>query len=172
VEGGKVGGQPTAMATVIWLYYTRWRREPIDDLAMRIAQTPLPVSENGEAVRLLESELQARLVASRFTETAAVEPWPVISPELALIDPELRALALARLPRRDPDGFVPAARPVSTVVTAVLSDDPVSSGRTQGRELAIGVLAYTLQRTASFAVEGAALVGGVAGLALLLDWVR
>ena len=32
----------------------------------------------------------------------------VISPELVLVCPELRALALALLPERDPEGFLPA----------------------------------------------------------------
>ena len=47
------------------------------------------------------------------------EPEP-ISPELVLVCAELRRRALAALPDRDPDGFVPRPAPLRTVPDSVL----------------------------------------------------
>jgi hypothetical protein len=121
------------------------------------------------------------------------ESRPLLSPELALVDPELRALALEQLPRRDVDAFL-VARPASPRATisrsAPFSPPPppaampvafdssetsaaaIPSTILRRRELAVAVIAYTVQQTFRFAVEATAVVGGFAVLMMLVELVR
>lgn len=91
-----------------------------------------------------------------------------ISPELALVCPELRAEALARLPDRDPDGFVPApvpAEPEPAPVTALPSRPAV------GR-LALAAGAYAAVEAARTAAFGAGFTAGLVGLMTAAELLR
>jgi hypothetical protein len=123
---------------------------------MAVALAPLGSRADREPV--FGDGLRLRLLSAPAARAEArAEP---LSPELALVDPELRARALETLPARDPEALVPArAAPGPATAT--------SRGAT-----AVGALAYAVQRSVSFAVESAVLVGGVAGLALFVNWLH
>src|SRR5713101_2866400 len=59
----------------------------------------------------------------------AVQPEQVLSPELALVDPELRAFALEQLPARNPDAFL-LERPLSTTTGNLPSLEPAGPAGT------------------------------------------
>jgi hypothetical protein len=127
-----------------------------DNMHQEMAATLAPHADQAEAEPVFGDGLRLRLL--RATPAEGEGPAE-LSPELALVDPELRTRALAELPLRDPDSFVPVRRP----------DVRPPTSRTG---TAIGALAYAAQRSVSFAVEGTVFVGGVAGVALLVNWLR
>jgi hypothetical protein len=90
-----------------------------------------------------------------------------LSPELALVCPELRAAAIAVLPDRDPDAWLdrPPARETSPVydLMAAICVDELSIPE-NAAPLPVALLAYTLTSTTRFALEAAAFVGIVIGL--------
>jgi hypothetical protein len=94
-----------------------------------------------------------------------------ITPELALVCPELRQRAIDALVERDPDGFLPPRRPPKPAAAAV---DRATAGTeaVSRRELAVGAAAYLAIETAHAAVSGVLAVGGVAGLATLATIVH
>ena len=78
-------------------------------------------------------------LASDTTGYSPLAVTPLISPELALVDPELRASAIAALPERQPDGFLPAAyaAPVSSdLVAAGEPETPAAAARSHLLEAA------------------------------------
>lgn len=84
-----------------------------------------------------------------------------VSPELALVCPELRAAAIAALPERDPDGFLPRtsrSAPEYRLLRAVAAPEPRRHVR-----LPVAVLAYATRRAAFVVVETAVVLGFVAG---------
>ena len=101
-----------------------------------------------------------------------------ISPELVLVCPELRSRALAQLPDRHPDGWIPPrfstipAAPVPTTAPAP-PDELVEAEATpiplRGRALVVAAAAYAAQSATSAAVMGAKIVAGTAALAGLAD---
>jgi hypothetical protein len=124
-------------------------------MAVARASPPRP-SADEEAV--FGDGLRLRLVSA--PAAGGEEPAEPLSPELVLVDPELRARALEALPVRDPDALVPAR---------AVSDPATTASRTT---TVVGALAYAAQRSVSFAVEGAIVVGCVAGIALFVNWLR
>jgi hypothetical protein len=125
--------------------------------------------------------LRLRLVAGAdgpVPVASRVRPALLLSPELALVDPELRALALEGLPARNPDAFLervpstmsrtstgPLAAPVQPAPT-------VHSTRARRRELTVAVIAYTLQQAIRFAVEATAAVGCLIALVMVIQLIR
>jgi hypothetical protein len=103
-----------------------------------------------------------------------------------LVCPELRALALARLPDRDPDGFLPpryrpkpvAAPPaVSSSETMEASPGSAAGGpkadrRSRLRELAVDALVHAAGQVVVTAAIGTAIVAGLTGLVLLVAALR
>lgn len=101
-----------------------------------------------------------------------------ISPELVLVCPELRSRALAQLPDRDPDGWIPprfsttpavpvratAPMPLDELVEVEATPIPL-----RGRSLMVAAAAYAAQSATSAAVTGAKIVAGTAALAGLAD---
>jgi hypothetical protein len=153
---------------------------------MSVASLDSPVGVEVEPSASFGTGLRARVRANGddgpALATAAVSRL-LFSPELALVDPDLRALALAELPTRDPDAFLPP-RPVSSrqaiapprpVPPAALFDvsegnpDAPRAARMPRRELALGVIAYTLRQTIGFAVEATTVVGGLVLLVMLIQ---
>lgn len=91
----------------------------------------------------------------------------VISPELVLVCPELRAAALAALPARDPDGWLerpvtPAEWPEYRLMRSLAVEGDAEPGWSP--PLPVAVVAYTLQRATKVTVEMAAFLGGIAAL--------
>jgi hypothetical protein len=96
-----------------------------------------------------------------------------ISPELALVSPELRTLAIATLPDRDPDGFLPRRRPLYLVEVLDIDDaavQPPPEGRRHG--VVIAAAAYLAVEAAQIAVVGAAVMGSLAGVITLATWLH
>lgn len=102
-----------------------------------------------------------------------VEPQPVlaetVSPELALVCPELRERALLLLPDLDPDGPVPVRRhlvPLGDVsdLDDVSEQPPHACSR---RDLAVAATAYLAVEAAQVAAVGAAVMGSLAGVITL-----
>jgi len=100
-----------------------------------------------------------------------------ISPELVLVCPELRSRALAQLPDRDPDGWIPprfstpATRvpPTAPVPAVELVEVEATPVPLHGRALVVAAAAYAAQSATSAAVMGAKIVAGTAALAGLAD---
>jgi hypothetical protein len=127
-------------------------------------------------------ELRGRLrvlsdCVDRPREPEVPEPL-VISPELALVCPELRALALQLLPERDPDAFLPKlsqTRPAPTVAqlpppTESIAEQVETSERGPG--VAIAVAAYAAKQAASVAVHAATLLAVIASVLLLMRFAH
>ncbi|MGH3084873.1 MAG: hypothetical protein ACRDNP_12635 [Gaiellaceae bacterium] len=94
-----------------------------------------------------------------------------ISPELALVCPELRLLAIAALPERDPDGWVaPRCKPepeVKAGLHVVRVDTDIVTPRRCGPHVTIAAAAFVAVEAGRMAVFAAVTIGGVAGLATL-----
>jgi len=111
-----------------------------------------------------------------------------ISPELVLVSPELRGAALALLPERDPDGWIPRpyTPPRAPVVELVAETEPppppsnpadvagelVVVPSATGRALAAAAVVYTGQSILGAAIAGAGLVTATVALAGLADIVH
>ena len=110
----------------------------------------------------------------------------MVSPELVLIDPELRAWALARLPERDPAGFrsrdpapvtlTPAAPAVATPIAEHAAQPACAPEFADiiGRErwgLPKAIAAYSFIRIGEIAFFGAKLIAAVVVLASVADVV-
>jgi hypothetical protein len=122
------------------------------------------------AVRLGEAEFGHGLRAALAVVRDAVEISPrpsaldLVSPELALVCPELRQQAIEQLPDRDPDGFVPRRRPPEPEVT-LTGSDPV---KTSFSRLVVGATAYVAVEAGRMAVYGAVAIGATAGVVTLM----
>ena len=123
-----------------------------------MAATLAPLGSPADQEPVFGDGLRLRLLSA--PATGGEESAELMSPELALVDPELRARALEALPVRDRDALVPA-RAVS---------DPATTASRTGT--VVGALAYAAQRSVSFAVEGAVVVGCVSGIALFVNGLR
>ena len=127
---------------------------------------------------------------------------PVISPELCLVCPELRALALQLLPDRDPDGAPMSGKPASDQTSfpplqqqlrvelqrdsaprtpkLAPQSEPVSPPQIVGSErpsdfrasLPAAILAYLLQKAFSVVVQAATLVAVLATVLLAVHLIR
>lgn len=96
---------------------------------------------------------------------AGLEVSECVSPELALVCPELRAAAIAALPERDPDAWLhrpPPTAPVYELLRALEREDACE--QESSVPLVVAAAAYAAFSVTRFAVEGAALVGVVIGL--------
>jgi hypothetical protein len=165
-------------------------RAPITGVmsALSVAEQAISVSEletffgKGLRARLLVQEEQTAVVA----EGERAEPV-LLSPELVLVCPELRELALQQLPERDPDCFRPGRRLEQSsedVSRPTDSDSPsdewelpevplrVSADKdtedSPDPPLVLSLLAYTVQQSARMAVQGAGLIAAASGLIVLL----
>jgi hypothetical protein len=100
---------------------------------------------------------------------AAVAPLTQepISPELALVCPELRRLAIAALPHRDPDGWAAPRRKPEPQVKAGLQvvqvGTDIEAPRRRSPHLAIAAAAFVAVEAGRMAVFAAVTIGGVAG---------
>ena len=82
-----------------------------------------------------------------------------VSPELALVCPELRERALALLPERDPDGWIPRR--------LVLAAPPPPEQRTYPLVVAAG--AYALGSSARVALLGVKVAATLAALTVVAE---
>jgi hypothetical protein len=100
----------------------------------------------------------------------------VVSPELVLVCPELRAAALAALPAREPDAWLDRPAPSSSpseeyrrLWALADADEPEPEWVAP---LPVAVAAYTLQRAAKVTVEMTALLGAIAALLSIVAVAR
>jgi hypothetical protein len=106
-----------------------------------------------------------------YTAAFALLTQGTISPELALVCPELRRLAIAALPDRKPDGWVaPRRQPEPDVdaslhVVRVVTDIVIP--RRRGPRVTIAAAAFVAVEAGRMAVFAAVTIGAVAGLATL-----
>jgi hypothetical protein len=94
---------------------------------------------------------------------------PSLSPELVLVSPDLRERALALLPDRSPDGWIPppyAPPPLALVRVPVVPDDLPPEHE---RPLSVRAALYAFESATQAAVLGGGLVAVTATLAMLAD---
>lgn len=89
----------------------------------------------------------------------------VLSPELVLVCPELREVALQQLPEGGPDYLRPRLRIVEPSEDDVVIDGNAAEGLDP--PLVVTVLAYAIQESVGIAIKGAAFVAVVSALLLL-----
>ena len=89
----------------------------------------------------------------------------VLSPELVLVCPELREVALQQLPEGGPDYLRPRLRIVEPSEDDVVIDGNAAEGLDP--PLVVSILAYAIQESVSIAIKGAAFVAVVSALLLL-----
>jgi len=125
----------------------------------------LPRAPEAEFGHGLRSALRVARDAGTPTQRAT-EP---LSPELVLVCPDLRQRAIAALPERDPDAFLPGCR--ERLPTADVSDlgdlaelPPQARGRPR---LLMAAMAYLAVEAAEVAAVGALVMVEVAGLVAL-----
>ena len=108
---------------------------------------------------------------------------PSISPELVLVDPDLREVAVALLPDRAQDGwipppYVPPPAPSLAVPSALgppalvrPAGPPAATGESDPRHppLALSVAVYTLESAAHAALLGGVIVALMAAFAVAAD---
>jgi hypothetical protein len=104
-----------------------------------------------------------------------------VTPELVLVCPELREAALALLPDRDPDGWIPRRiAPPAPIELPRVEAPPARAGNDAGdvyslpptptgRALILAAGVYTGQSLVGAAIAGGALVGATVALAGLAD---
>lgn len=131
----------------------------------------------------LDEPLDDPVAPSGHTESS-----PLITPELALVCPETRALAIAMLPERDPDGWIPK-REAPFPVERMVWDDTIEcrpsvpaggTGRIEsrvGRRVDRGVqdtsvMGFVISQIRATALTGLLVIGSVTALALLLELIR
>jgi len=112
-------------------------------------------------------------------EDEGVVDVPSISPELVLVDPDLREVALALLADRPQDGWMPppyvppspaalpAARTASHTETLAAALDPDADP--QRPQVFYAVVAYTLASFANAALLGGVIVAILTGLGVLAE---
>ena len=129
------------------------------------------------------SGLRAGIEAAEHHEDASPPPERIdprlLSSELVLVCPELRAISLSLLPDRDPDGFYPRPRreecppariPFESTAVATASEPPVTltDTRTKGfGALAAAGLVRVVGQAILTVVTGAAIVACISGLVIL-----
>ena len=118
--------------------------------------------------------LRAALRVAQEPARAALHPDPspedLISPELALVCPELRRQAIEALPDRDPDCFVPRRQQPDTTLRLV-SPESVVEVRRRGAALVVAAtsrIAVETAKTTAFGVVAFAAVTGLVTLATVL----
>ena len=100
-----------------------------------------------------------------------------ISPELVLVCPDLRQAALANLPHRDPEAFLPASRtirpsaPEYRLFESLGTDRPAQAAR-RPPQILLAVLTYAAQRALIVSIETTAAIALVIGGLALLAAVR
>jgi hypothetical protein len=106
-----------------------------------------------------------------YTAAFALLTQGTISPELALVCPELRRLAIAALPDRKPDGWVAPRRTPEPEVAAGLQviqmGNDIEAPRRRGPHVMIAAAAFVAVEAGRMAVFAAVTIGGIAGLATL-----
>jgi hypothetical protein len=136
--------------------------------------------------------LRARLLAQEepVADAAGSRRAEPLSPELVLVCPELRELALRQLPERDPDCFLPHQRveQASDFVGGPTDghslwdewhlaerlpsgDGDEAATQSPGTPLVLSLLAYTIQQSVHMAVYGVGLFAGTVGLVLLAQFL-
>lgn len=127
--------------------------------------------------------VQLRVVECEDDATAlpdGIDP-ELLASELVLVCPELRALALVRLPERDPDGFAPRrskTEPRLVIAPPAVTHPPspeaapVPKARQGVRQLAVAALVHAAGQVMFAAVAGAVILVGVGGIVLLATSVR
>jgi hypothetical protein len=125
-----------------------------------------------------------RLTVQRGSSAAehGRDDMPVLSPELVLVCPELRELALQQLPEGGPDYLRPRLRLVEPFEDDVVDNLPDRDSSPDEQELSIvggnadeeldpplvvSILAYAIQESVSIAIKGAAFVAAVSAFLLL-----
>jgi hypothetical protein len=125
-----------------------------------------------------------RLTVQRGSSAAehGRDDMPVLSPELVLVCPELRELALQQLPEGGPDHLRPRLRLVEPSEDDVAGNPPGRDSSPDEQELSIiggnaaegldpplvvSILAYAIHESVSIAIKGAAFVAVVSALLLL-----
>jgi hypothetical protein len=113
-----------------------------------------------------------RLTVQRGSSAAdhGRDDMTVLSPELVLVCPDLRELALQQLPEGRPDCLRPRLRLVEPSEDDVVIDGNAAEGLAP--PLVVSILAYAIQESVSVAIKGAAFVAVLSALLLLLLAVR
>jgi hypothetical protein len=125
-----------------------------------------------------------RLTVQRGSSAAehGRDDMPVLSPELVLVCPELRELALQQLPEGGTDYLRPRLRLVEPSEDDVVGNPPdrdsspdeqelpiIAGNAAEGLDppLVISILAYAIRESVSIAIKGAAFVAVLSALLLL-----
>jgi hypothetical protein len=129
-----------------------------------------------------------RLTVQRGSSAAehGRDDMPVLSPELVLVCPELRELALQQLPEGGPDCLRPRLRLVEPSEDEVVGHPPdrdsspdeqelwiIDGNAAEGLDplvdppLVVSILAYAIHESISIAIKGAAFVAVLSALLLL-----
>jgi hypothetical protein len=119
-----------------------------------------------------DTNLSTTCVDDSYVEQIAglmrVQPCPAlmpVSPELALVCPELRAVAIAALPDRDPDAWLrPPIRLNMGPVTSIAVDNDAGTPGRSGASFPVALLWYTAGSAAKFALEAALVVAVLVGM--------
>jgi hypothetical protein len=136
------------------------------------ASEPEPFFGAGLRTRLYVVEQ----TAEEAPPSSESEPEP-LSPELCLVCPELRALALQQLPDRDPDSLPRRHRaPAPGVAQSAALPPQIETAEPRepptGPPLVVSVLAYTVQQSLNMAAHGAVVIAAAAGIVALLAQLR
>ena len=103
---------------------------------------------------------------------AGVADVPPISPELVLVSPDLRARALALLPDRSPDGWIPPPYVPPSPVPLVLVPPVAIDEPHDEPGLVLSASLYALESVAHAAVMGGVLVTFTAVFAIVADLIH
>jgi hypothetical protein len=108
-----------------------------------------------------------RLTVQRGSSAAdhGRDDMTVLSPELVLVCPDLRELALQQLPEGRPDCLRPRLRLVEPSEDDVVIDGNAPEGLDP--PLVVSILAYAINESVSVAIKGAAFVAVLSALLLL-----
>jgi hypothetical protein len=134
------------------------------DMAYAVASDWTRGADFGQGLRA------ALRLAQEPQESMESAQQDAISPELALVCPELRRIAIEALPDRDPGGFVPPRRPVELDVAADLhveTEFDITQPARRGAHVMTTAAACVAVEAARMSVFGIGAVGGVAGLVAL-----
>ena len=100
----------------------------------------------------------------------------VVSPELALVCPDLRAAAIAGLPHREPDAWLNESRRIAAPSPAFGLMAALAAEETPAEDSAIplpfALLAYTATSATRFVLEAAVFMGIVIGLLSVVTLVH
>jgi hypothetical protein len=95
-----------------------------------------------------------------------------ISPELALVCPELRAQAIAALVERERAVRRPASREYELMRSIASAEDDEEDEDEWVAPLPVAILAYTASSATKLAIEAAALLGVLIGVLSLVSFLH